>query len=449
MGFLIRVAVLLTVISSTALAESEAQCTGDDCWSASSMLQKRKQVGKMETMVKEEFDHKQGSTTNIPYQGDGQIPLTERQEEESMLQSASGDAPPFAKGICQPSGILTPNECCPNGYESILNIELCKKAVVFTGPDFDPVVQLGPHLGQRRPVPFLGTRVVAMHIEGGVRPQWSQWTMGSRKIRLKHDNGTRIPWLPTAGRGCGVWPLNHVGIFTPYDQLGTEVNGVIWPVCVISTYPKDEMPEFSIGHCKPSGKYTKNECCDYGYVEITEAENCQRGLSQIPWDTGNVHGIQPADWAGEIEANDYPFGCHIRKHDNDKHNTINHRYKHQGFLNKNRPQGDMVSGPLSAVPVCRRLDYGFEGEYYAPRNPEAPEDSKDDFTICTIKQAGTVVNVDCPGIPSMKEKTGSVPDPKLMSIEKMTARRFGKALRFSNGWVWAHKTNDAALEDSR
>merc|ERR1719195_1601077 len=304
-------------------------------------------------MVKEEFDHKQGSTTNIPYQGDGQIPLTERQEEESMLQSASGDAPPFAKGICQPSGILTPNECCPNGYESILNIELCKKAVVFTGPDFDPVVQLGPHLGQRRPVPFLGTRVVAMHIEGGVRPQWSQWTMGSRKIRLKHDNGTRIPWLPTAGRGCGVWPLNHVGIFTPYDQLGTEGNGVIWPVCVISTYPKDEMPEFSIGHCRPSGKYTKNECCDYGYVEITDAGNCKRGLNQFPWNFGAASwmrgDLRPAAWAGEVEVNDYPSGCYVRNHDNAR-GYFHNREPLQGFLNKKATPSNMVSGHLAAIP---------------------------------------------------------------------------------------------------
>jgi hypothetical protein len=302
-------------------------------------------------------------------------------------------------------------------------------------------------MGHHRPVPFLGERVVAMHIEGAVRPQWNQWTMGKKHWLSKTDEGYNGTWLATAGRGCGIWPLNHVGLFLPFDQLGKEVNGVLWPVCVISTYPKDEMPEFSVGHCKPSGKYTKNECCDYGYVEITEAEHCKRGLSQIPWDTGKF-GITPADWAGEIEAGDYPFGCHIRKHDNDRKDYLS-IYKHQGFLNKKRPQGDMVSSHLSAVPVCRRLDFGFEGEYYAPRNPEAPSDSKADFTICTIKQAGTVVNVDCPGISSMKEKTGNVPDPKQMSIEGMTARRFGNALRFSNGWVWTHKTNDAALEDSR
>jgi hypothetical protein len=183
MGSLIRI-VLFTVISSTALAESETQCTGDDCWSASSMLQKRKLVGKMEMMVKEEFDQRQASTNSIPHQGDGKIPLNESLEEESLLQSALGDAPPFAKGICQPTGILTPNECCPNGYESILNIELCKKAVVFTGPDFDPEVKVGPVMGHHRPVPFLGERVVAMHIEGAVRPQWNQWTMGKKTLAV-------------------------------------------------------------------------------------------------------------------------------------------------------------------------------------------------------------------------------------------------------------------------
>lgn len=366
----------------------------------------------------------------------------EPQKEENLLQSASGDAPPFVKGICQPSGIQTPNECCPNGYESILNLELCIKAVVKLGPQFDPIIKKGPHTGKHMPV--VTTRI-AMHIEGTTRPQLNQW-VGGRLLR-SGEEGYNKTWLPTAGKGCGIWTLNHAPIFTPYDQVGKEVNGVIWPLCVISTYPKDEMPEFAISHCRPSGRYTKNECCDYGYLEITDAETCKRSISQFPWDCGSNCGIRPAEWMGEREDDDYPFGCYIRN--DHRARTYNARHPLQGFLNTKTPQGDMVSGLHAAATVCRRLDYGFEGDYYAPRNPEAPSDSKADFVICTIKQAGTVVNVDCPGISSMNQKTGTITEPKLMSIEGMTARRFGKALRFSNGWVWAQKTNDAALEDSR
>lgn len=253
--------------------------------------------------------------------------------------------------------------------------------------------------------------------------------------------------------------MNNAGIFVHYDQLGKEVNGGLWPVCVISTYPKDELPEFSIGHCRPSGRYTKNECCEYGYAEITDTENCKRGLSQFPWDFEGTRGVElrdilPAAWEGEVEVNDYPFGCYARNHDKASVYPRSNRYPLQGFLNKKTPQGNMVSGHLAAIPVCRRLDYGFEGEYYASRDPEDYWNSKKEFVICTIKQTGPTVNVDCPGIPSMRNKRGIVPNPKVMVIEperpeQMQARRFGTALRFSKGWVWERKTNKAALEDSR
>merc|ERR1712156_941292 len=125
--------------------------------------------------------------------------------------------------------------------------------------------------------------------------------------------------------------------------------------------------------------------------------------------------------------------------------------QHHAFFNKKRPQHDMVTGFFAAATICRRLDYGFEGDYYVTRHAESNPHPAEDFAICTISQAGTVVNVVCKTIPSWNFVTGELAraDAKKLSIAGMTARRFGKFLKFSNGWTWMHRSNDVALQESR
>lgn len=69
-----------------------------------------------------------------------------------------------------------------------------------------------------------------------------------------------------------------------------------------ATHAATEQAAFRPGYCRPTGLYTRGQCCPKGYVEIKDVASCRRAY----------YALKPggAAWGGEVFRNRRPSGCY-------------------------------------------------------------------------------------------------------------------------------------------